>query len=477
MNLPRTPDLSIYQLALDNLASKQPLLVNHATLTSLVGSLIDVLIEAKIPATLWVKLLPSGGWQAELKRYLQLLDISQRIYLCSCSGNKLVEENVLIEQITDLKGKSCIFPVTLAAGSQLKQECFLIVLSEQFSTLIAACSLPKSNSTLAVASREIGPLLTVCTFEQRVIERVLKGLTEVMAVADNTPEELLGDLKTLLPQIWVTDAKELLTQLLLKQLERTDDVFEQQAISNHLAQPRKTTTASVPDYQQHKYEFLQRFAQELRTPLTNMKTALKLLDSPQSKSLQRRRYMQLLYLECERQNSLITGLVELAKLEDDLQLTVTEPVQVAEIVPGVVSTYQPIAQEQGIKLCYSLSPEIPPVLCLENWLRQIIINLLQNSLKFTSSSGQVMVVVTLQGKYVQLEFIDSGVGISADEIPKIFDSFYRGRSTTGEDIGAGLGLTIVQQLVRRCGGSITVTSKLNKGSNFKVMLPVATRRS
>ncbi|NET54522.1 MAG: hypothetical protein F6K09_39835, partial [Merismopedia sp. SIO2A8] len=69
--------------------------------------------------------------------------------------------------------------VTLAAGNQLKQECFLIVLSEQFSSLIVACSLPQSNSTLAVASREIGPLLTVCTFEQRVIERVLKGLTEV----------------------------------------------------------------------------------------------------------------------------------------------------------------------------------------------------------------------------------------------------------------------------------------------------------
>ncbi|NEQ78571.1 MAG: hypothetical protein F6K23_39630 [Okeania sp. SIO2C9] len=343
MNLPRTSDLSIYQLALDNLAPTRPLSVNHATLKSLVGSLIDVLIEAKIPATLWIKLPPAGGWQAEIKRYQQLLDISQTIYLCSYSGDDLVEEKNLISQASNLKGKSRICPVPLAAGSQLKREYFLILLSEQFSSLIAAYRLPKSKSALAIASREIRPLLAVFSFEQRVIERVLEALREVMAVADNTPEELLGDWKTLLPRLWAADEKELLTQLLFKQVQRTDNIFEQQAVSNYLAQPTKANPVSVPNSQQHKYEFLKRFAQELRTPLTNMKTALKLLDSPQSKSVQRRRYMQLLYSECERQNSLITGLVELAKLEDDLQLTVTEPVQLAEIVPGVVSTYQPIA--------------------------------------------------------------------------------------------------------------------------------------
>lgn len=473
MNLPPIPDLSIYQLALDNLASNRPISVNHATLKSMVGSLIDVLIEAKIPAKLWVKLPPAGGWQTELKRYQQLLDIPQTIYLCNCSKDELVEENNLIGQITELKGNSRILQVDLGAGSKLKQECFFILLSEQFSSMIAACPLPKSQSTLTVATRGIGPLLAVCTFKQKVIEIALEGLREVMTLADNIPEELLGDWKSLLPQLWAADEKELLTQIFLKQVQRTDDIFERQAIRNHLAQHTKSTPASVPDFQQHKYEFLQRFAQELRTPLTNMKTAIKLLDSTQSKSAQHQKYMQLLSSECGRQNSLITGLVELAKLENDLQITVTEPVQLAEIVPGVVSTYQPIAQEQGIQLSYRVSPDIPSVLCLESWLRQIIINLVQNSLKFTSRGGQVMVVVSLQGKYVQQEFIDSGIGMTADEIPKIFESFYRGRSTMREHIGAGLGLTIVQQLVLRCGGSIKVTSKLNEGSNFKVLLPVA----
>jgi two-component system phosphate regulon sensor histidine kinase PhoR len=77
MNLPPTPDLSIYQLALDTLAAPQSLSVSPTTLKSLVGALIDVLIEEQIPATLWVKLPPTEGWQAELKRYQQQVDIPQ----------------------------------------------------------------------------------------------------------------------------------------------------------------------------------------------------------------------------------------------------------------------------------------------------------------------------------------------------------------------------------------------------------------
>jgi hypothetical protein len=220
-------------------------------------------------------------------------------------------------------------------------------------------------------------------------------------------------------------------------------------------------------------ELLKQVVQELRTPLTNMKTALKLLDSAQLKPAQRQRYMQLLNTECDRQNSLITGLLDLVQLDDDPQPTLIPSVQLADIVPGVVSTYQPLAQEKGIQLGYTVPANLPSVLCVEAWLRQILINLLHNSLKFTLPGGQVNVRATLQSEYVQLAISDTGIGIAANEVPKIFDSFYRGRSTIGEETGAGLGLTIVQRLLLRCGGSIAVTSKLGEGSMFKVLLPVA----
>jgi signal transduction histidine kinase len=100
-----------------------------------------------------------------------------------------------------------------------------------------------------------------------------------------------------------------------------------------------------------------------------------------------------------------------------------------------------------------------------------VLNLLHNSIKFTPDGGEVWVRARVQGDFVQLEFRDTGIGIAENEIPKIFDRFYRVRTTATEDFGgAGLGLTIVQQLLLRCGGSISVKSKPNEGSTFTVQL-------
>jgi signal transduction histidine kinase len=438
---------SLYQLALEALASPQPLSVSSTTLRSLVGALIDVLIEEKIPATLWVKLPPTKGWQAELKRYQQQIDLPQAIYLCSCLGDSLGEE-------TQENDNFQFFPVQFAASSTLKQEYFLLILCEQFSSLIVACQ-PEPAAVLL----ESQPMLVLYTFEQRVIQQVLGGIRDAIAPSDTTSKELLDVLETQLPVISPSDEKALLSQLLVKQVQHTEEILYEASVDNLRS----------------KDQLLKRVAQELRTPLTNMKTALKLLDSAQLKPAQRQRYMQLLNTECDRQNSLLVGLLELVQLEGEPQPKAMRSVQLVEIVPGVVSTYQPLAQEKGIQLGYTVPAHLPAVSCFETWLRQIVINLLHNSLKFTPTGGQVRVIATLQGEYIQLAFSDTGIGIAPNEIPRIFDSFYRGRSTAGEDMGAGLGLTIVQQLLLRCGGSISVTSQLGKGSLFKILLPVTER--
>jgi two-component system, OmpR family, phosphate regulon sensor histidine kinase PhoR len=144
-----------------------------------------------------------------------------------------------------------------------------------------------------------------------------------------------------------------------------------------------------------------------------------------------------------------------------------------DVVPGVVSTYQPLAQEKGILLAYTISDDLPTVACSTASLRQVVINLLHNGIKFTPSGGQVWVRAKQQGDYVQVEVRDTGVGIPTNEIPKIFDRFYRVRSPGSEDPGgAGLGLSIVQQLLLRCGGSISVRSKPGEGSTFMALLPL-----
>ncbi len=221
-----------------------------------------------------------------------------------------------------------------------------------------------------------------------------------------------------------------------------------------------------------KDESIDRLMQELCTPISNIKTALKLLESPLLKPPQRQRYLELIRRECDRQNSLINGASRLLALERDRSRSGIEAIQLSQIVPGIVSTYQPLAEEKGVRLGYTIPNNLPIIYCVEMWLRQIAIELLHNGIKYTPQGGQVFVQATVRGDDVCLEFRDTGIGIAATETSKIFDRFYRGRNAADEhNYGAGLGLTIVKNILLRCGGSISVVSEVGSGSRFRVLLP------
>ncbi len=214
--------------------------------------------------------------------------------------------------------------------------------------------------------------------------------------------------------------------------------------------------------------------QELRAPITTIKTALSLLNSPNLKPTQRSKYLEMIRGECNRQNALLDGTARL--LEVEKQSLESCQTNVAEILPGVLGTFQPLAGERDISLSCNLPTDLPLPLvnCSETWLKQISMNLLDNSLKFTLPGGAISVYGAVQNNYVQLEFRDNGVGIASADLPRIFDRFYRGRNLPPENqvSCAGLGLTVVQQILLRCGGSISVVSQVDTGSRFRVLLPI-----
>lgn len=394
---------------------------------------------------------------------------------------------------------SALTSIALASESQLKREYFLLALSPQFSGLIVAhrprsVRSPKPD-TSPHPSAGVGssadvveedalerkhPLLALCAFDRQTILSVLTGVQQ--AVGFNQAKTLQGSDRDLAInweqlthqcQTYTPDLA-LLTHLFSKQLQRQEEVWHRSVTYRKQADLAETLQAQNEALQeaiQQKDDFLKNVGQELRTPLTNMKTALTLLNSPQIKPTQRQRYMQLLSTECDRQSSLITSLLDLVQLEHAADSTPMQPIQLAEVVPGVVSTYQPLAQEKGVMLAYTIPEDLPPVSCLGSWLKQIAINLIHNGIKFTPTGGQVWVRAKQQGEYVQLEFRDTGIGIATHELTKIFDRFYRVRHP--EDYGgAGLGLTVVQQILLHCSGSISVKSKLGEGATFNVLLPI-----
>ncbi len=459
---------SLYQLALGT-SSTQPSTNSPATLLSLVRSVIDLLVEQPIGATLWVKLPPGEIWHSEIQRYHLNAGVKHTIYDCH------EQKNNSVAPIPE----PSVIPVKVTNRSWWRREYFLLVLSPEFCGLILAHRpLPQSLEALhtisgyrAVKAKKTPQLQVMSSFDGAVIQRVLEGIKQ--AVVDEKILDMPSDAKTLnfiCPR--TTPEPGLLSQLLTRQLHRQDEIYRQ-ATTERSARMQQQNQ-DLLNTLQLKDEYLSNLCQELRTPLTHMKTALSLLHSPQIKPNQRQKYLQLINTECDRQNSLITGLLELVNLDRSSDNTSLETVSLSEIIPGVVSTYQPLAQEKGIMLAYTVPTELPPVICISAWLRQIAINLLHNSIKFTSYGGEVWVRGRIQGDYVQLEFRDTGLGISESDIPKIFDRFYRVRPMMADDVGgAGMGLTIVQQLLLRCGGSISVKSKVGEGSTFKVLLAIA----
>jgi signal transduction histidine kinase len=391
-----------------------------------------------------------------------------------------------------------VHSIQLPFENPLKGEFLVLVWSEQMTVLLAAkrSQINRSLSEAVTPTSELGehgaeetperktPLIATCLLEPQAVKQAVYRMAELV---QKPQYQVLGDDLPLpeLAQQWyqatqlnlaLPSSLEAASIWLGKQVQRQEELWQRatsyrkQAELVNVLQLQNEELASTV---RAKDEFLSTVGQQLRNPLTNMKTALSLLNSPQLKPPQRQRYMDLLTKECDRQGSLIGSLLDLVSLDQMAERKTLEPIRLGDVVPGVVSTYQPLSEEKGVRLAYTVPEDLPAVANLTPWLRQIVVNLLHNGIKFTPRGGQLWVRAKQQGDYIQLEFKDTGIGIPVHEIPKIFDRFYRIRQAGSEDeAGAGLGLTIVQQLLLRCGGSISVKSRPGEGSIFNVLLPV-----
>jgi signal transduction histidine kinase len=469
MNVSIAEDLSVYKLVLGVQAPPQSLFHSPGTLLALVRSQIDLLVEQQIAATLWVKLPPGKIWNSEIQRYHQFIKKTGVIRTLNIVDSQSeivgVKDNTL--NYGEITASSHICIVQNLQKSLFRREYFLIVLSPQFcSVILAQRPLRKHRNNSLTNKKRNPPLLAITNFEGRVIQNVLDVIKQTIITPKSS---LLIPADFSCPQI---PESTLVSQLLVKQLQRQDEINHQRTTKRLVKMQQQNQ--KLHENLQLKDEYLSNVCQELRAPLTHMKTALSLLNSPNLKVPQRQRYFQMLKQECDRQNALITGVLDLVQLERNIKRIAFEAVRLSEVVPGVVSTYQPLAREKGIMLAYTVPTELPPVWCVSGGLKQIVINLLSNSIKFTSKGGQVWVRARVQGDDVQLEIRDTGIGIADSEIPKIGERFHRVRSGATEDSsGVGLGLSIVQLLLWRCGGSLAVKSKLTEGSTFTVQLPIA----
>lgn len=228
-----------------------------------------------------------------------------------------------------------------------------------------------------------------------------------------------------------------------------------------------------------KSQFIAHVSHELRTPLTSITGfAENMLEGLGGATTERQRYcLSRITSNAARLGRMITDLLDRSRIEaGKLQLSLGE-VSLAEAAQEVVEQFQPLARAKRQLL--QLRHEEPGLLILADAdrLNQILTNLIDNAVKYTPAQGVVTVVTRREGTDFALVSVkDTGIGIDRGAIPRLFDPFFRvGRKETARVKGLGLGLSIVKELVERHGGSITVRSDHETGTEFQFTLPLCRR--
>lgn len=219
-------------------------------------------------------------------------------------------------------------------------------------------------------------------------------------------------------------------------------------------------------------DFVANVSHELRTPLTAIRGyAETLLDGAIDDELNNRNFLEKIRANAIRLNNIASDLLVLSELESGETAAPPEPVPVRAAVEAAVRTVESEAHVRGIRLKCAAA-EGGWVMGHRLRLEQALVNLLDNAVKFNRPGGEVNLEVTRDDSHVRIAVSDTGIGIPSEDLPRIFERFYRVDKARSRQVGGtGLGLSIVKHTIERMNGTIAVESQLGKGSRFTLTLP------
>jgi len=221
-----------------------------------------------------------------------------------------------------------------------------------------------------------------------------------------------------------------------------------------------------------RQEFVANVSHELKTPLTSIKGFIETLLAGASRDPQRaERFLKLMQEDADRLKRLIDDILDLAGIESkDRPLRSSVLVLADEVRKVAEGLEQQLAEKQ---IDFKMELDVPPVVADPDKLRQVLINLLENGIKFNRERGQLKVSACALGAHVNVIVEDSGIGIPSEEVSRIFERFYRVDKARSRKMGGtGLGLSIVKHIIEAHGGEVSCESVLGHGSRFIFSLPI-----
>jgi two-component system phosphate regulon sensor histidine kinase PhoR len=224
-----------------------------------------------------------------------------------------------------------------------------------------------------------------------------------------------------------------------------------------------------------RQDFVANVSHELKTPLASIKAYTEtLLGWALHDENVNTRFLKRIEEQADRLNQLILDLLSLARLESGQEVFEHKPLALRPVLDACVESHRGRAEARGLDFELDPGPLDDGTLIMadEEAIREILDNLIDNAIKYTPEGGSVRVACRLEGDQVAIDVADTGIGIPRDDLPRVFERFYRVDKARSRELGGtGLGLSIVKHLVQSIGGQIAVASRLGAGTRFTVQLP------
>jgi two-component system phosphate regulon sensor histidine kinase PhoR len=218
-------------------------------------------------------------------------------------------------------------------------------------------------------------------------------------------------------------------------------------------------------------DFVANVSHELRTPLASIRAMAETLqDGAINDSAVAGRFVNIIVGEVERLTRILEDLLILSRAES--KLPERHSFVLSDLIRDVVERFQSQAEKAKVQLSYQ-GPRLLMVVANRDQIEQVLVNLVDNAIKYTPNGGRVEITANSQDQYVTVYVMDTGIGILSQDLPRLFERFYRvDKARSRQSGGTGLGLSIVKHIVETHGGKVTVESEYGRGSTFLFTLPI-----
>lgn len=248
--------------------------------------------------------------------------------------------------------------------------------------------------------------------------------------------------------------------------QNDDEIGELCASINNMAE-------ELSNSEQIKNDFISSVSHELRTPLTAIRGwGETLLADDDLDPVTRRKGMQVIMGETERLSQMVEELLDFSRIQGGRMVLSRSNLDAVAELSDAVLMFTERAKRENKALCYEEPEGFAAVYADRNRLRQVFVNILDNAIKYSDSGDTILVSAKIKEKSFVVSISDTGVGISAEDLPRVKDRFYKGKSTRR---GSGIGLAVADEIISMHGGSLALSSEKDVGTTVRITLPLASK--